>query len=48
MKYGLLDGGQDGKYIADNLVEISEILVTQDDLFLYSVTPFSMLISVST
>ena len=33
MKCGLIDGGEDGKYNPDNLVEISEIFLTQEDFF---------------
>ena len=48
MKCGSLDSGEDDKYNADYLVEISEIFMTQDDFLFDRVTPFSMLISVST
>ena len=44
----LIDGGEDGKYNANNLVEISESFVTQNDFLFDRVTPFSTLISVST
>ena len=47
IKGGSLDGGDYGKYNADELVEISEIFMIEDDIFFNSVTPFSMFISVS-
>ena len=48
MKCGSLYGGQDGRYNAVYLVRISVIFMTQDDFLFDRVTPFSMLISVST
>ena len=38
---GSLDGGMNGRYNADYLVEISKIFMTQDDFLFDRVTPFS-------